>query len=311
MSNVTGQTQTLNGVGADYQAGVGVFFELMKPRVMSLVVLSGFVGLYMAPGTIHPFLAGIAILCIALGAGASAAINMWYDRDIDAVMHRTRSRPIPSGRIDPETALEFGGALALASVGLMALALNLVAALILAGTIAFYVFVYTMWLKRRTPQNIVIGGAAGALPPVVGWAAVTGDIGLESGILFLLIFLWTPPHFWALALYRNDDYVRARVPMLPVVVGEKATRIQMLIYTIVVAPVALAPTLFGMTGWIYGSVAIVMTGLFVICALQVYRSERGAVSPARRMFGFSILYLFMLLTVMMLDPADGNLVWIG
>lgn len=311
MSNVTGQTQTMNSVGADHQAGVGVFIELMKPRVMSLVVLSGFVGLYLAPGSIHPFLAGIAILCIAVGAGASAAINMWYDRDIDAVMHRTRSRPIPSGRIDPETALEFGGALALASVGLMALALNLVAALILAGTIAFYVFVYTMWLKRRTPQNIVIGGAAGALPPVIGWAAVTGGVGWESGFLFLLIFLWTPPHFWALALYRNDDYVRAGVPMLPAVVGERATRRQMLVYTIVMAPVALAPTLIGMNGWVYGSVAIVMSALFVICALQVCRSESGSVAPARRMFGFSILYLFMLLTVMMLDPADGGLVRIG
>ncbi len=210
-------------------ARVADFVELLKPRVMSLVVFSGFAGLMVAPGELHPVLAAVAILCIAVGAGASGAINMWYDRDIDAVMQRTRHRPIPAGRVDPHEAVSFGVVLAIGAVALMALAVNWLAAGLLALTIAFYVFVYTMWLKRRTPQNIVIGGAAGAFPPMIGWAAVTGGVDLAPVALFLLIFMWTPPHFWALALYRSGDYARAGVPMLPVVAGARATKVQMLV----------------------------------------------------------------------------------
>ena len=215
---------------------------------MSLVVFTGFVGLYLAPGHLHPVLAGIAVLCIAIGAGAAGAINMWYDRDIDAVMRRTCGRPLPAGRMAPGEALGFGCVLAVASVLVMGLAVNWVAAALLALTIAFYVFVYTVWLKRRTPQNIVIGGAAGAFPPVVGWAAVTGDVGWPALLLFALIFFWTPPHFWALSLYRCGDYARAGVPMLPVVAGARETKKQMLVYTLLLWPLALAPALIGVAG---------------------------------------------------------------
>lgn len=290
-------------------ARVADYAALLKPRVMSLVVFTGFVGLYLAPGHINPVLAAIAILCIAIGAGASGAINMWYDRDIDAVMRRTMKRPIPDGRISPEAALAFGVMLAVGSVTIMGLGVNWAAAALLALTIAFYVFVYTVWLKRRTPQNIVIGGAAGAFPPMIGWAAVTGDVSLVSLALFALIFMWTPPHFWALALYRSDDYARAGVPMLPVVAGRKETKRQILLYALLLVPVTLAPWALGAVGTIYGAVALALGALFVLCALRVYREgddapdERARDKAAKQMFGFSILYLFLLFALMIVDRA--------
>jgi protoheme IX farnesyltransferase len=283
--------------------GVDDYIALLKPRVMSLVVFTGFVGLYLAPGHLHPFLAAVAVLCIAVGAGAAGAINMWYDRDIDAVMKRTQARPLPAGRMAPGDALGFGCVLAAASVVVMGLAVNWVAAALLAGTIAFYILVYTMWLKRRTPQNIVIGGAAGAFPPMVGWAAVTGDVGAASLILFALIFFWTPPHFWALSLYRTGDYARAGVPMMPVVAGARETKKQMLLYTIVLWPIALAPAFLGLTGLVYGIVALVLSALFTLTAIRVWYDD-GEVS-AKRMFAFSILYLFLLFAVMVVDKAPG------
>jgi heme o synthase len=284
-------------------ARVADFVELLKPRVMSLVVFSGFAGLMVAPGELHPVLAAVAILCIAVGAGASGAINMWYDRDIDAVMQRTRHRPIPAGRVDPHEAVSFGVVLAIGAVALMALAVNWLAAGLLALTIAFYVFVYTMWLKRRTPQNIVIGGAAGAFPPMIGWAAVTGGIDLAPVVLFLLIFMWTPPHFWALALYRSGDYARAGVPMLPVVAGARATKTQMLVYTGLLFPLALAPWALGMTGLLYAIAAAILGALFILAAVRVWfdPGERAA----RQMFAFSILYLFLLFTLIIVDRAPG------
>jgi protoheme IX farnesyltransferase len=281
------------------EASVADYVALLKPRVMSLVVFTGFVGLYLAPGHLHPLLAAVAVLCIAVGAGASGAINMWYDRDIDAVMKRTQNRPLPAGRMAPGEALGFGCVLAGASVVVMGLAVNWVAATLLAGTIAFYILIYTAWLKRRTPQNIVIGGAAGAFPPMVGWAAVTGDVGLPSLVLFALIFFWTPPHFWALSLYRTGDYARAGVPMMPVVAGARETKKQMLLYTLVLWPVGLAPVLLGLTGLIYGAVAIILSALFTLAAIRVWYDAGDA--SAKRMFAFSILYLFLLFAVMLVD----------
>jgi len=277
------------------------YIALLKPRVMSLVVFTGFVGLDLAPGHLHPVLAAVAVLCIAVAAGAAGAINMYWERDIDALMRRTRERPLPAGRMAPGDALGFGCVLAVASVIVMGLALNWAAAALLALTIAFYVFVYTIWLKRRTPQNIVIGGAAGAFPPLVGWAAATGGIGLPALALFALIFFWTPPHFWALALYRAGDYARAGVPMLPVVAGPAATKRQMLLYTLLLWPLALAPTLLGVTGWIYGAAALGLSALFTGAALRVLRDPGE--SSARQMFGFSILYLFLLFALMIVDRA--------
>ena len=305
MSDVAISTEA---VGAEAQAAgarVADFIELLKPRVMSLVVFSGFAGLMVAPGELHPVLATVAVLCIAVGAGASGAINMWYDRDIDAVMQRTRRRPIPAGRVDPQEAVSFGVVLAIGAVTLMALAVNWLAAGLLAFTIAFYVFVYTMWLKRRTPQNIVIGGAAGAFPPMIGWAAVTGEISLASIALFLLIFMWTPPHFWALALYRTGDYAKAGVPMLPVVAGARATKVQMLVYTVLLFPLALAPWALGLTGAVYAAAAAVLGLLFILAAVRVWfdSGERAA----RQMFAFSILYLFLLFTLLIVDRAPGLL----
>ncbi|MGE0658314.1 MAG: heme o synthase [Reyranellaceae bacterium] len=291
------------GEAAPVASRVGDYVELLKPRVMSLVVFTGFVGLYLAPGHIHPLLGAIAVLCIALGAGASGAINMWYDRDIDAVMERTKTRPLPAGRVAPDDALAFGVMLSLFSVALMGLAVNWAAAALLALTIGFYVFVYTMWLKRRTPQNIVIGGAAGAFPPMIGWAAVSGDVSWTSIALFLLIFMWTPPHFWALALYRRGDYAAAGVPMLPVVAGERATRIQMLVYAVLLVPISLAPTLLGAVGWLYGAPALVLSLLFVATSLRVLVSTGHG--PARQMFAYSILYLFLLFALMVADRLVG------
>jgi heme o synthase len=281
----------------------GDFVALLKPRVMSLVVFTALTGLVLAPGAIHPVLGAIAILCIAVGAGAAGAINMWYDADIDGLMERTRDRPIPAGRIAAEEALAFGVILAGGSVAVMGLAVDWGVAALLALTIAFYVFVYTMWLKRRTPQNIVIGGAAGALPPVVGWAAVTGSVGFEPLILFALIFMWTPPHFWALALYRSDDYARARVPMLPVVAGEAETRRQILIYSVLLAPIGVLPSAVGMAGWTYGALAALLGAGFVLLALRL-RRDAGE-RPARQLFAYSILYLFLLFSLLLIDGTVG------
>ena len=280
---------------------VSDYWELLKPRVMSLVVFTGFAGLFVAPGHLNPILAAIAILCIAVGSGAAGAINMWFDRDIDAVMARTSGRPIPAGRVQPGEALGFGIVLAAGSVVIMGLGVNWSAAALLTLAILFYVFVYTMWLKRRTPQNIVIGGAAGAFPPMIGWAAVTGDVSLASVVLFLLIFFWTPPHFWALALYRAGDYARAGVPMLPVVAGSAATKRQMLLYTLILLPLALAPYALGIAGAWYAAGALVLSGLFILSALRVLKSEDD--KPAKQMFGFSILYLFALFALLIVDRA--------
>ncbi|MDX1422074.1 MAG: heme o synthase [Kiloniellales bacterium] len=284
-------------------ACVADFLALLKPRVMTLVVFTGFAGLYVAPGTIHPLLAAVAVLAIAVAAGAAGAINMWYDRDIDAAMTRTRERPIPAGRVEPSDALSFGVVLSLFSVMIMGLAVNWVAAALLGFANAFYVFVYTVWLKRRTPQNIVIGGAAGAFPPMIGWAAVTGGVSLESAVLFLIIFMWTPPHFWSLALYKDGEYAKAGVPMLPVVAGKDETRRQILIYSLLLWPVSLAPCLLGTAGLVYGAAALVMGGLLVWQALRVYL-EPGE-RAARQMFGLSILYLFALFAALIVDAGAG------
>ncbi|HXP74297.1 MAG TPA: heme o synthase [Stellaceae bacterium] len=282
-------------------ARVGDYAALLKPRVMSLVVFTGFVGLHLAPGHLHPVLAAVSVLCIAVGAGASGAINMWYDRDIDALMSRTANRPLPAGRMAPGDALGFGCFLAATSVVLMGLAINLIAAALLAATIAFYVFVYTMWLKRRTPQNIVIGGAAGALPPIVGWAAATGDVAPAALALFALIFFWTPPHFWALALYRAGDYAKAGVPMLPVVAGPRATKRQMLLYTLVLWPCALAPYVLGVAGAVYAGAALALSAVFTGLAVKVWLDPTHR--SAKQMFGFSILYLFLLFALLLIDRA--------
>ena len=294
-------TAGVQDAAASEGARVADYLALLKPRVMSLVVFTGFAGLIAAPGGLHPFLAVVAVLCIGIGAGAAGAINMWYERDIDALMERTRHRPIPAGRMAPDAALAYGVILSLFSVMLMGLAVNWVAAALLALANGFYVFVYTIWLKRRTPQNIVIGGAAGAFPPMIGWAAVTGTVGLESIALFLIIFMWTPPHFWSLALYREGDYAKAGIPMLPVVAGMAETRRQILIYAVLLAPLSLAPALLGAAGMLYGAVAFGLSLIFVLYALRV-RFDRTLAS-ARRMFGFSILYLFLVFAALIVDRA--------
>jgi protoheme IX farnesyltransferase len=302
MSDVPAPTlDSADALAAQGVARVSDYIALLKPRVMSLVVFTGLVGLWLAPGVIHPVLAAVAVAAIAIGAGASGAINMWYDRDIDAVMLRTRSRPIPAGAVAPDDALGFGILLSIFAVMLMAVATNAVAAALLAFTIAFYVFVYTIWLKRRTPQNIVIGGAAGALPPMIGWAAVTGDVSWASLSLFLVIFMWTPPHFWALSLFCNDDYRRAGVPMLPVVAGVPATKRQMLAYTAALLPVGVLPTLTGAVGWGYGAFAVLAGLAFLGHAVRVWRAGDADVVPARAMFRFSLGYLFLLFAAMVAD----------
>jgi protoheme IX farnesyltransferase len=281
------------------EAGVGDFVALLKPRVMSLVVFTGFAGMVAAPGHIHPLLAAIAVLCIAVGAGAAGAINMWYDRDIDALMTRTRDRPIPAGRMDPSETLAFGVVLSIGSVLTMALAVNFAAAALLALSIGFYVFVYTMWLKRRTPQNIVIGGAAGAFPPMIGWSAVTGDVGLASIALFLIIFMWTPPHFWALALFRAGEYARAGVPMLPVVAGTRATKLHILAYSALLVPVGTLPSFLGVTGLVYAATSVVLGLVFLAGAVAVWRDDGDR--AAKALFGYSIIYLFLLFALVMID----------
>jgi protoheme IX farnesyltransferase len=287
-------------------AGVGDYIELMKPRVMSLVVFTAFVGLLIAPGHVHPVIGLTALLCIAVGAGAAGALNMWYDADIDARMARTAARPIPAGRLLPGEALAFGLTLAAFSVVVLGLLVNVVAALLLATTIAFYVLVYTMWLKRTTPQNIVIGGAAGALPPMIGWVAATGGVSIEPILLFLIIFFWTPPHFWALSLYRTEDYARAGVPMLPVVAGPQETRRQILLYTLFLAPLGTTPWLLGYAGPAYG-IAAVLTGAIMIALAFRIRAERRGHVAAKQMFAFSILYLFLLFAMLLVDRMSAVL----
>ncbi len=307
-SNGIAAAASAGRLGAGAREQVKDYVALLKPRVMTLVVFSGIAGLVVAPGSLHPVLAAVAILCIAVSAGAAGAINMWYDRDIDAVMARTKRRPIPMGRVEPAEALAFGVVLSILPVMLMGLAVNWTAAALLALATLFYVFVYTVWLKRRTPQNIVIGGAAGAFPPMIGWAAVTGSVDPGAILLFSLIFMWTPPHFWALSLYRCEDYAKVGVPMLPVVAGKAATKRQMLLYTLLLLPLAVAPTLMGIAGWLYGIAAAGLGLLFVVHALRVLRASEAEGAdhlPAKRMFKFSLTYLFGLFGLMMLDRAPG------
>ena len=275
------------------------FITLMKPRVMALAVFTAFVGSKIAPARLDPLLECIAVLAIAAGAGAAGVLNMWYDADIDAVMARTARRPIPRGAVSRLEALAFGLILASSAVAVLALAVNLQAAALLAFAIFFYVVVYTIWLKRSTPQNIVIGGAAGALPPMIGWAAATGEIGLEPFVLFLIVFLWTPPHFWSLALNRAAEYASAGVPMLPVVAGRAKTTRQILIYSILLFPISLLPWALGFAGVVYGATAAVYGATFIALALRLARSSDADRRPAHRLFAFSILYLFLLFAALL------------
>ncbi len=280
------------------------YWQLLKPRVMSLVVFIGFAGLVAAPGHIHPALALTTILCIAIGAGAAGCINMWYERDIDAVMSRTKNRPIPAGRIEPGAALGFGVSLALGSVVVQGLAVNILSAALLAFSILFYVFVYTIWLKRRTPQNIVIGGASGAFPPIIGWAAVMNGIDAMPLAMFLLVFLWTPPHFWALALYKSQDYARAGIPMLPVVAGAEHTKKQIWLYSLSLLPASLLPFYLGGAGMLYAFFAAFLSALFALFAWRVLRApQESAEKYARLLFGYSIVYLFLIFTALIMDAG--------
>ena len=279
------------------------FVTLMKPRVMSLAVFTAIVGLMIAPGHLDPLLGFIGILAIAAGAGAAGVLNMWYDADIDAVMARTARRPIPRGTISRTEALVFGLVLAGSAVAVLALALNITAAALLAFSIFFYIVVYTVWLKRSTPLNIVIGGAAGALPPVIGWAGAAGEIGIEPLILFLIVFLWTPPHFWALSLNRADEYARAGVPILPVVAGRAATTRQILIYSVLLVPVSALPWILGIVGTIYAMTALICGTIFVVLAFRLRRSSDAGRRDASRMFAFSIFYLFSLFAALLTDHA--------
>ena len=293
----------LGTVGGSYEGSVADFFALMKPRVMSLVVFTALTGMVAAPGGIHPVIAIIALLAIAIGAGASGALNMWYDADIDARMARTAARPIPRGKVTADEALTFGAVLSVFSVLTLGVLVNWVAGALLAFTIGFYLFVYTMWLKRSTPQNIVIGGAAGAFPPMIGWACVTGTVTLESIVLFLIIFLWTPPHFWALALFKAKDYGAAGIPMMPNVAGEASTKLQILLYALLVAPVGVAPWFLGFAGPVYGAAAAILGALFVWHAYRVWQmpeSDRVMV-PAKKLFGYSLVYLFALFAILLVE----------
>jgi len=298
---------TVGTIEAAAGGDIADYLALMKPRVMFLVVFTALVGLVAAPGSMHPVLAVAALICIAVGAGAAGALNMWFDADIDAAMARTAARPVPRGRVAPEEARDFGAILGAGSVVCLGLMVNWVAAALLAATIGFYVFVYTMWLKRTTPQNIVIGGAAGAVPPMIGWAAATGSLSLAPVVLFLIIFVWTPPHFWALALLRTKDYARAGVPMLPVVAGADATRLQILIYSLVLAPLGMVPAIIGLGGTLYMAAAAVLGSLFVVLALDCYRQREGEAADraAKNLFAYSVLYLFLLFAVLLVEQGFG------
>lgn len=291
------------GQAKSFGGDVNDYVQLLKPRVMSLVVFTSVVGLVVAPGTIHPFLGFVAVLAIAVGAGASGALNMWFDADIDGQMQRTAARPIPRGRVSKDEAFALGTILSGFSIVVLWMATNWLAAALLALTIGFYLFVYTMWLKRRTPQNIVIGGAAGAFPPMIGWAAVTGSVSIESVVLFLVIFMWTPPHFWALALYRCRDYERVGVPMLPVVKGADETRKQILIYSFILFATSVLPSFIGLGGLVYLAISGIAGAVFLYLAFQVYRVREGneADRIAKRLFLYSIFYLFLLFTVLLVE----------
>ncbi len=275
------------------------YLALTKLRVMSLVIFTGLAGLILAPGHIHPFKAFLTILCIALGSAASGTINMWYDRDIDAIMTRTRNRPIVTGKIPPEQALNFGIALGVISVSVMAIFVSYMASFLLLLTISFYVFIYTMWLKRTTMQNIVIGGAAGALPPMIGWAAVTGDVSFASFSLFLIIFLWTPPHFWALSLYQSEDYKRCNIPMMPVVMGDDYTKKQIVIYAILMVVASVIPTFISLTSILYVVFASLLGSVFIHYAIALLPDTKNLLAP--RLFFFSIIYLFAIFLLMIVD----------
>jgi heme o synthase len=304
IDTTSGLAPSLNSEG---QGSVADYVALLKPRVMSLVVFTAIVGLVAAPGTIHPWLGFVAILCIAIGAGASGALNMWYDADIDAMMSRTAKRPVPAGTILPGEALGFGMALAVGSVLALGLVVSVAAAALLAFTIFFYVVIYTIWLKRRTPQNIVIGGAAGAFPPIVSWAAVTGSVDLGSISLFLLIFMWTPPHFWALALFREIDYGNAGVPMLPNVAGRTETRRQIWIYSVLLIPTVALPVLTGVAGWLYAAGTALLTARFLWDAWNVYRADdrKAENAAAKKLFSFSIFWLFALFALILAEKLAG------
>lgn len=303
MTDATYMTDT-----QDNEAQFGDYYELLKPRVMRLVVFTAAVGLLTAPVAVHPIVAFAAILCIAVGGGASGALNMWWDSDIDAVMSRTVGRPIPSGRVERGEALAIGLTLAFMSVMMLALFGNLLSAGILAFTIFFYAVVYSMWLKRSTPHNIVIGGAAGAFPPMIGWAVATGSIGIESILMFALIFMWTPPHFWALALFRNDDYKAANVPMLPITNGTNSTRRHIIAYTVLLAPIAIAPAFTQVGGLLYLVVALVMNAVFLFGAFNIWkRNDEAATADSfraeKRFFAFSIVYLFVHFVALLLEKV--------
>lgn len=285
------------------EASAADYITLLKPRVMSLVVFTGFVGLIVAPGHMNPILAAIAILCIAIGGGASGALNMWYDADIDRIMKRTKNRPIPAGLIREETVLAYGITLSVFSVMTLGLLVNWLSAALLAFTIFFYSVVYTMWLKRSTPQNIVIGGAAGAFPPMIGWAAATGSVSIESIVLFLIIFLWTPPHFWALSLFMSGDYEAANVPMMPNVKGEKSTRLQIVVYSLIVAPVGVLPWFLGFGGHVYGVLSVLLGAIFIWRAVQLWMAPQHEeqMRAARALFKFSLVYLSALFCVLLAE----------
>ena len=289
--------------------GAGDYFSLLKPRVMSLVIFTAFIGLLVAPGEIHPVIGFTAILCIAVAAGGSGCLNMWYEADIDAKMKRTAGRPIPSGRIDAQSALHFGVALCVGSVLVMGLMVNVMAAVLLTVTILFYVVVYTMWLKRRTAQNIVIGGASGAFPPMVAWAAVTGDVSLESAVLFAIIFMWTPPHFWALSLFACKDYESAGIPMLPVVRGEVYTKKQIMFYTALMVPVTILPWYLGFAGIFYGATAALLGGMFIWLSFALLNDKKSVdenSASAKKVFFFSVFYLFALFAVLGIENLIGR-----
>ena len=298
---ISSDQQFLENSDDVFEPSVADFWSLLKPRVMSLVIFTGFAGMYVAPGSLHPLVFIVSLFAIAAGAGASGAINQWYDRDIDALMTRTKMRPIPAGVMAPAEALTMGLVISAMAVLLLGLAANWLAAGLLAFTIFFYAVVYTIWLKRNTPQNIVIGGAAGALPPVIGWASVTGSLSFEPLLLFSIIFMWTPPHFWALALVKNDDYARANIPMLPVVAGALETRRQIMIYAIMLAPLAIVPSFIGMASIGYGVLASLAGTLFVGLSLQLYKT--GNHKHAMRLFAYSIIYLFLLFLGLVIDHA--------